>query len=95
MALDYVRFQVVKTESTITASWDVAPHNLVVYRRFGDGLLHPLIMEAASTPETSINFHQSSRCNTSEDSYVYTRRHENLKSHSVNCCLLLLLKYAF
>jgi hypothetical protein len=38
-------------------------------------------MEAASTSETSVNFYQTTRRNNPEDSYLYTRRRENLKSH--------------
>jgi hypothetical protein len=34
---------------------------------------------AASTSETSVNFHQTTRRNIPEDSHLYTHRHENLK----------------
>jgi hypothetical protein len=37
-------------------------------------------MEAASTPETSINFYQTTRRNNPEDSHLHTCRRENLKS---------------
>jgi hypothetical protein len=37
-----------------------------------------LIMEAASTPETSINFYHTSQPNQPEDSHLHTRRRENL-----------------
>jgi hypothetical protein len=40
-----------------------------------------LMMEAASTSETSVNFYQNTRRNIPEGSYLHTRRHENLKSH--------------
>jgi hypothetical protein len=40
-----------------------------------------LLMEAAGTSETSINFYQTTRRNNLEDSHLHTRRHENLKSH--------------
>jgi hypothetical protein len=40
-----------------------------------------LIMEAASTSETSVNFSQTTRCNNPEDSHLRTRHRENLKSH--------------
>jgi hypothetical protein len=40
-------------------------------------------MEAASTSETSVNFYHTTRSNNPEDSYLHTRRRENLKSHSV------------
>jgi hypothetical protein len=42
------------------------------------------MMEAASTSETSVNFHQSARCNIPEDSYPHNRCRENLKSHLIN-----------
>jgi hypothetical protein len=41
-----------------------------------------LIMEAASTSETSVNFYQTTRRNNPEDSQLRTRRRENLKSHN-------------
>jgi hypothetical protein len=37
----------------------------------------PLMMEAADTSETSVNFYQIAR----HDSHLYTCRLENLKSH--------------
>jgi hypothetical protein len=40
-----------------------------------------LMMEAASTSETSVNVYQTTRRNIPEDSYRHTRRRENLKSH--------------
>jgi hypothetical protein len=40
-----------------------------------------LMMEALSTYETSVNFYQITRCNIPEDSHLYTRRSENLKSY--------------
>jgi hypothetical protein len=39
-----------------------------------------LMMEAASTSETSANFYQSSRRYNPEDSHLHTRCRENLKS---------------
>jgi hypothetical protein len=44
---------------------------------------HRLMMEAASTSETSVNFYQTTRRNNPEDSHLHTRRRENLKSHPV------------
>jgi hypothetical protein len=41
-----------------------------------------LMMEAASTSETSVNFYKSTWRNNPEDSHLNTRRRENLKSHS-------------
>jgi hypothetical protein len=43
-----------------------------------------LMMEAASTSETSANFYQTARRNNPEDSHLRTRRRENLKSHLTN-----------
>jgi hypothetical protein len=40
-----------------------------------------LMMKAASTSETSVNFYQTTRRNNPEDSRLYTRRREKLKSH--------------
>jgi hypothetical protein len=37
-------------------------------------------MEAASTSETSKNFYQTTRRYNPEDSHLYARRRENLKS---------------
>jgi hypothetical protein len=61
-----------------------------VYRRFrGACYLHyqasiivMIMMEAASTSETSANFYQITWSNNNpEDSHLHTRRRENLKSH--------------
>jgi hypothetical protein len=40
-----------------------------------------LMMEAASTSETPVNFYQTARRNNPEDSHLHTHRRENLKSH--------------
>jgi hypothetical protein len=40
-----------------------------------------LMMEAANTSETPVNLYQTTQRNNPEDSYLLTRRHENLKSH--------------
>jgi hypothetical protein len=47
-------------------------------------------MEAASTPETSVNFYQTTRRNIPEDIHPHTRRRENLKSQ-----LLVYSKYEY
>jgi hypothetical protein len=39
-----------------------------------------LMMEAASTSETSVNFYETTRRNIPEDSHLHTRRRKNLKS---------------
>jgi hypothetical protein len=41
-----------------------------------------LIMEAASTSETFVNFYQTTRRYNPEDSHLRTHRSENLKSYS-------------
>jgi hypothetical protein len=60
----------------MTVFWDVTPCSLVqVYRRFrGICCLHhqgvlliALMMEAAGTSETSVNFYQTTRRNIPED----------------------------
>jgi hypothetical protein len=40
-----------------------------------------LMMEAASTSETSVNFYQTIRRNNPEDGHLHSRRRENLKFH--------------
>jgi hypothetical protein len=83
--------------------WVVAPCRLVeVYRRFRDAscLYHQgddrpasiiaLMMEAASTSETSVNFYQTTRRYNPEDSHLHTRRRENLKSYNTMLIYVLL-----
>jgi hypothetical protein len=41
------------------------------------------MMEAARTSETSVNFYQTTWRYNSEDSYLHTRRRENLKSYKI------------
>jgi hypothetical protein len=43
-------------------------------------LVTTLMMEAASTSETSVNFYQTTPLKIPEDSYLHTRRRKNLKS---------------
>jgi hypothetical protein len=40
-----------------------------------------LMMETASTSETSVNVYQTTGRNTPEDSHLHTYRRENLKYH--------------
>jgi hypothetical protein len=47
-----------------------------------------LMMEAASTSETSVNFYQTTRRYNREDSHLHTRRRENLKSHNFTLNLI-------
>jgi hypothetical protein len=42
--------------------------------------IRAMMMDAASTYETSVNFYQTTRRNNPEDSHLHTRRRENLKS---------------
>jgi hypothetical protein len=42
-----------------------------------------LLMEAARTSETLVNFYQTTRRYNPEDSHLRTNRRENLKSYSV------------
>jgi hypothetical protein len=51
-----------------------------------------VMVEAVCTSETSVNFYQTTRRNIPEDSHLYTRRRENLKSHLV---ILMSLKLLF
>jgi hypothetical protein len=41
-----------------------------------------LMMEAAGTSETLVNFYQTTRRYNPEDSHLHTHRRENLKSYS-------------
>jgi hypothetical protein len=52
----------------MTDFWDAAPLGLA------------LMVEAASTSETSVSFYETTRRNIPEDGHLYTRRHENVKS---------------
>jgi hypothetical protein len=59
--------------------WVVEPCSLVeVYRRYRGAIA--LIMEAASTSETSLNFYQTTRRYNPKDSHLHIRRCENLRS---------------
>jgi hypothetical protein len=42
-----------------------------------------LMKEAGSTPETSVNFYQTTQRNNPEDSHLHMHHRENLKSHRV------------
>jgi hypothetical protein len=62
--------------------WVVAPCNLVaVYPGSIIRAMTTLMMEAASTSETSVNFYQTIRRYNPVDSYLYTRCRENLNSY--------------
>jgi hypothetical protein len=55
-----------------------------------------LMMEAASTSETLVNFYQTTRRNNPDDSHLHTHRRENLKSHVLQntLCKLIMIKLA-
>jgi hypothetical protein len=46
-----------------------------------DSIIIALIMEAESAFETTVNFYQSTRRNSSAESHVRTQHRENLKFH--------------
>jgi hypothetical protein len=50
------------------------------------GLFIALMMEAASTCETSVNFYQTTRRHNPEDTHLHSRRRENPKSYWVKDC---------
>jgi hypothetical protein len=47
-----------------------------------------LMIEVASTSETSVNFYQTTRRNDPEDTHLHTRHREKLKSHIQVLCLI-------
>jgi hypothetical protein len=73
--------------------WVVVPCSLVeIYYRFRgpcclhhQGLLIALMMEAARSSETLVNFYQTTRRYNPEDRHLRTNRRENLKSYLRNC----------
>jgi hypothetical protein len=59
--------------------WIAAPCSLVeVYQRFG---VIAMMMEAARTSETLVNFYQTTRRYNPEESHFRAHRRENLKSY--------------
>jgi hypothetical protein len=54
-----------------------------VFNAFTLRTMATLIMEAAGTSETFVNFYQTTRRYNTEGSRVHTRRHENIKSYTV------------
>jgi hypothetical protein len=67
------------------------PKMAVFFLLQGDALM----MEAARTSETLVNFYQTTRRHNPEDSHLRTNRRENLKSYlifglfdiSASCCI--------
>jgi hypothetical protein len=49
-------------------------------------IIRAMMMEAARTSETSVDIRLRTRQYIPEDSELYNRRRENLKSHIKNCC---------
>jgi hypothetical protein len=52
-----------------------------------------MMMETVSTSETSVNFYQTTRRNIPEESHLYIRCRENLKTHLVNLSGEATLRY--
>jgi hypothetical protein len=71
----------------MAALWDVAPCSLVEIDWRFRRVLIALMMESFYTSETSVSFHQTTRRNNPEDSYLHTRRRENLKSQQDDKCI--------
>jgi hypothetical protein len=71
----YVGFEVLTEVSTkMAVFWDVAPCSLVeIYQRFRGHRSRAiaLMMEAASTSETLVNFYQTTRRHIQEDSHLH------------------------
>jgi hypothetical protein len=55
----------------------------IVTHKQNYSLLIALMLEAASTSETSVNFYQTTRRNNPKDSHLHTHCRENLKSHKI------------
>jgi hypothetical protein len=55
-------------------------------------LLEGLMMEAARTSETLVNFYQTTQRYNPEDSHLCTHRHENLKSYLVKMVFMYIEK---
>jgi hypothetical protein len=51
-------------------------------------IITALMMEVASSSETSVNFYQTTRRYNPEDSHLHSRRRENLKSYLAPSALL-------
>jgi hypothetical protein len=66
--------------------WVVAPCSLVgvyqCFRGFAAAIIIALMMEAARTSETLVNFYQTTRRYNPEYSHLHIHRRENLKSYS-------------
>jgi hypothetical protein len=81
----WVKILVNPSPSPHTHTHTFTPHESIIPVTFpadpSQCCLIVLMMEAASTSETSVNFYQTTRCNIPEDSRLHTRRRENLNSH--------------
>jgi hypothetical protein len=62
-------------------------HHLQAWRQYEEvlagSIIRVIMMEAASTSETSVNFYRTIRRNIPKDNRLHTRRRENLKSHMI------------
>jgi hypothetical protein len=66
----------------MTVFWEAEPCRLVdVYRRFRGTTIVSLMMDVASSSETSLNLYQTTWRNIPENSRLRTRRRKNLKFH--------------
>jgi hypothetical protein len=70
----------------LTFTFATTPLNNVIIKR----AIIALMMKAARTSETLVNFYQTTRCYNPDDSHLHTRRRESLKSYNeiINCGLL-------
>jgi hypothetical protein len=67
--------------------WIVAPFCMAEFCRLASSISTAtiaLMMVAASTSETSVNFYHTTRRYNPEGSHLHTRRRENLKSHNIH-----------
>jgi hypothetical protein len=71
-----------RKKCSVIVFWDIARCRLVLPPSSGRWVTIALIIETASTSETSVNFYQTTWCIIPEDSNFHTRRRENPKSHT-------------
>jgi hypothetical protein len=71
--------------------WVVAPCGLVL-EVLAASIIIALMMEAARTSETPVNFYQTTRRYNPEDRHLRTHRGENLKSYiKIKVCKTMIL----
>jgi hypothetical protein len=76
----------------MTVFWNVAE---VLAASIVRAIIIALMMEAARTSETLVNFYQTTRRNNPDDSYLHTRRREDPKSHGFKGAYCLQLRELF